>query len=219
MNSLKKTLLTLTSLILALAAGANDTAEQRFRAATQEDLLGFWKQVDIRGQEGYALSDLVYSGRQYWEFFPDNHMRVIVFEEGRAPSPEELLQIRENGPKRMTYTFQNEDGLLEIVYPQRSQYNVVATYYVQGLPLPASMQGKYEKLPQAGDVTLTYIDLKTGKPLFFRLLRRIGEVVEPVVVTAERASKAPRQKDSRRHEEIERNMQRDSGLYFPPEIE
>ena len=36
-----------------------------------------------------------------------------------------------------------------------------------------------ERLPRRGDISLTYKDLGTGETAFFRLLRRIGDPVEP----------------------------------------
>lgn len=155
-----------------------------FRPARRDELIGFWKQVTIKGSSDYDLSDSWYQGLQYWEFFDDNFLRVIVFERG-IPNEESLYTIRRNGPKRTLYEYLSPNGMIEITYLNGSRYQVLATYYeadfdFSGLPEAALSDVQRNQYPMRGDITLTYMDLGTNRPLFFRLLRRVGDVVEPL---------------------------------------
>ncbi|MGF1452136.1 MAG: hypothetical protein ACFB21_08710 [Opitutales bacterium] len=154
------------------------------RPATAEDLTGFWKQVEIRSSGEWELDGLYYTGEQFWEFFPDQKARIIVFED-RAPPLSGMQRIREHGPKRTEWTpVEGLEGLIKLVYPNGSTYYILATYFERGvdkaLPEPARAE-RGPVLPEAGDITLTYLDLEKGEPIYFRLLRRRGDVVEPTI--------------------------------------
>jgi hypothetical protein len=197
------------------------TAQPQFRAAERGDLTGLWRQVTVKGSGDFDLSDTWYSGLQFWEFFDDEFLRVIVFETG-VPSEADLKTIRLHGPKRSTWELL-APGLVEIRYVNGSRYTVAATWYLSAVKPellsknePPSTQA--EELPQAGDLTLAYLDKGTGKPLFFRLLRRVGDTLEPLPEVQNpkpAVPEAPRVEDDPLLQAHERRMQQTLDPYGP----
>lgn len=172
-------------LLLALLMSSSEAITREpngVRAATKEDLIGFWEQVDVRGHDGEDLSGLYYSGDQFWEFFEDGYLRTLVFN-GEAPAVEAMLPIRQRGQKYTRWYFvEDVPGMVQISYPNGSTFYVMVTYYEVGLMVPRTAPRGQDlpPLPQAGDLTVTYVDLETERPTYFRLLRRLGDVVEPL---------------------------------------
>lgn len=168
-------------LLVAVTARAT-AAVPDVRPATPEDLIGFWEQVDIRGSGERELDGLYYSGNQFWEFFPDGFARVLVFSDD-VPDQEQVTTIRERGPKRTRWEpFDEIEGMVQLVYPNGSTYYVMATYYLETIDYPRSAPRgeRLPEMPREGDITLTYLDLETMRPIYFRLLRYRGEVIEPI---------------------------------------
>ncbi len=155
------------------------------RGASAEELVGFWRQVAVMGSGERDLAGLYYSGQQFWEFFPDGGVRIIVFEKV-VPTEAELIAIRQRGPKHTKWALlPGLPGLLQLTYPNGSNYIVMATYYPQDVAVNRPQvsgrgQAAAPETPKAGDITLTYLDLATFTPVYFRLLRRLGDPIEPI---------------------------------------
>lgn len=190
LSRLRKLALGVTVMLLPVVASALP-----YRAATVDDLVGFWEQITLQGEASEDYQHPWYRAPQFWEFFGDGFVRIIVFEK-EVPEEDILTKIREYGPKRTTYQFLADDGTFRIDYPNGSSYTVAATYYNEDVPLygvPGSPLADIDPahFPAKGDITLTYYDLATQQPLFFRLLRYRGEPVEPIIELPEPGEEIP----------------------------
>lgn len=141
-----------------------------YRAATKKDLIGVWKQVAVRSRS-LDLSDSWYSGVQYYEFFEDDYLKHIILS-GKLPVMDEATKTTWRiAPKSTQYQFLNDNGLIQVSLLGGQKYLILCTYYSKGMVLLNS-EANSEKIPKQGDVLLSYMNPKTKKLLFIRLLRR-----------------------------------------------
>ncbi len=143
-----------------------------YRAATNKDLIGAWKQIDVRSRTIDDLSDSWYSGLQYFEFVEDGYLKNIILSGAKPELDEDAKTTWRLAPKTTKYLFLNANGLIKVSYVEGRTDLILCTYYSESLAIPKDVKNP-EQFPQKGDITLTYYYPKSQKPAFFRLLRRI----------------------------------------------
>ena len=171
-------------LTLFLAAcggkGPETKAEPAFRPAVAADCVGIWKQVAVESQDPEMdLSDPWFSGHQfYWfqEFVDDKQMLKIIIREGEEASLEELMPIWEPTPWKV-FLLWGTDGQTVFNFPDQNRKNpVLITFCTKDIDTGQAKQGTIEtlgdKLPRAGDLSLTFVDSEF-KPVYYKLLRKV----------------------------------------------
>lgn len=150
------------------------------RPAQPEDLPGIWKQVTVQSHDpGLDLSDPWFSGTQYYWFRDPGDKKQdvrILIQTGEGKPLKDMLPTWKEAPWRVQLTW-GENGETSMHFPvQEKSYPIVFTYYTQDFDTSAFPEERLEalkgKLPEKGDVTLTYLTPE-GNPHYFRLFRKV----------------------------------------------